>query len=275
MARQNISIGSAANDGTGDTLRQAAQKINETLVEVYQMLGGDSDVLSLQISLADSAVVFEGSTADDYETRLAAQNPTADRLVQIPNTSGMIVVDTHTQTLTNKALTSPAITTPSITTSINDTNGNESIKLTATSSAVNEITVINAATGNDPVIKASGQSNRNLHLKGNSTTGAVLVERFALDNVDNGSSSTLLLTAAHVYLSGTTPASVSVPNGSVEGQLLTVSNRKGSTVTLAPTTSNIAGVTTNISLEDNESVMLLWDGTSEWFIMGGYGYAVS
>ena len=29
MTRQNIGIGSAANDGTGDTLRAAGQKINE------------------------------------------------------------------------------------------------------------------------------------------------------------------------------------------------------------------------------------------------------
>lgn len=273
MARQDISTGSAANDGTGDTLRQAAQKINETFVEIYQFLSNDdSNSLPTRISLNDSAVVFNNGT---FDTILKHAGSSSNRTITLPNADGNVVLDTSTQTLTNKTLTSPVITTPRITTSINDTNGNESIKLTATGSAVNEITVINAATGNDPVIKASGQSNRNLHLKGNSTTGAVLVERFALDNVDNGSSSTLLLTAAHVYLSGTTPASVGVPDGSVEGQLLTVSNRKGSTVTLTPTSSNIAGVTTNISLEDNESVMLLWDGSSEWFIMGGYGYAVS
>ena len=69
MARQNISTGSAANDGTGDTLRQAAQKINENFVEVYQRLGGDSDTLSTQISIEDSAISFEGSSPDGNETR--------------------------------------------------------------------------------------------------------------------------------------------------------------------------------------------------------------
>ena len=34
MTRQNISIGSAANDGTGDTLRQAGTKINANFVEI-------------------------------------------------------------------------------------------------------------------------------------------------------------------------------------------------------------------------------------------------
>ena len=64
--------------------------------------------------------------------------------------SGNVSTD-GTQTLTNKTLTSPKIGT-----SILDTNGNELFKLTATSSAVNEITYNNAATGNKPTFTASG-----------------------------------------------------------------------------------------------------------------------
>ena len=56
-----------------------------------------------------------------------------------------------TDTLTNKTLTSPKIGTK-----IDDTNGNELVNLTATSSAVNEFTIANAATGNNPSIAASG-----------------------------------------------------------------------------------------------------------------------
>jgi len=66
---------------------------------------------------------------------------------------------TGTQTLTNKTLTSPAIGT-----SILDTNGNELALLTATSSAVNEITLANAATGNGPIISATGETNVDLNL---------------------------------------------------------------------------------------------------------------
>ena len=66
---------------------------------------------------------------------------------------------TGTQTLTNKTLTSPKIGT-----NILDTNGNELINLTATSSAVNEITLANAATGNAPTITASGETNVSLNL---------------------------------------------------------------------------------------------------------------
>ena len=62
---------------------------------------------------------------------------------------------TGTQTLTNKTLTSPTITDPIIN-KINDSNGNEEIIFTATGSAVNELTIANAATGNNPNITASG-----------------------------------------------------------------------------------------------------------------------
>jgi hypothetical protein len=66
---------------------------------------------------------------------------------------------TGTQTLTNKTLTSPAIGTK-----ISDTNGNELINLTATSSAVNEFTIANAATGNGPVLSATGETNVDINL---------------------------------------------------------------------------------------------------------------
>tara|TARA_R100000353_G_scaffold91575_2_gene67486 strand:+ start:2091 stop:3308 length:1218 start_codon:yes stop_codon:yes gene_type:complete len=65
---------------------------------------------------------------------------------------------TGTETLTNKTLESPKIDT-----GLFDTNGNESIKFTATGSAVNEITVTNAAASGDPAISATG-SDTNIDL---------------------------------------------------------------------------------------------------------------
>ena len=67
---------------------------------------------------------------------------------------------TGTQTLTNKTLTAPKIGT-----SILDTNGNELFLLTATGSAVNQLTYANAAAGNAPSFTASGgDSNISINL---------------------------------------------------------------------------------------------------------------
>jgi hypothetical protein len=112
MARQNIGIGTSANDGTGDTLRIAGEKINENFVELYVKLGGDSNALAPRINFTVGSVMFEGSTLDDFETELSVINPTADRTVYIPNASGTLLMDSASQTLTNKTLTSPVITTP-------------------------------------------------------------------------------------------------------------------------------------------------------------------
>ena len=71
---------------------------------------------------------------------------------------------TGTQTLTNKTLTSPAIGTK-----ISDTNGNELLNLTATSSAVNELTYANGATGDPATFTASGETNVGITLAAKGT----------------------------------------------------------------------------------------------------------
>ena len=108
---------------------------------------------------------------------------------------------TGTQTLTNKTLTSPKIGT-----SILDTNGAELFKLTATSSAVNEITYNNAATGNKPTLTASGDDSNigiSIQPKG---TGTITIDALTFPAAD-GSSGQILQTNGSGVLSFTTPSS--------------------------------------------------------------------
>jgi len=42
MSKQTINVGTASDDGTGDTLRAAFVKVNENFTEVYNEIGGDS-----------------------------------------------------------------------------------------------------------------------------------------------------------------------------------------------------------------------------------------
>ena len=103
----------------------------------FKYASGSGDSFTFSATDKGDAIVF--ATAND------GTNPDIDTLP-----AGDVTL-TGTQTLTNKTLTSPKIGT-----SILDTNGNELFKLTATSSAVNEITYNNAATGNKPTLTASG-----------------------------------------------------------------------------------------------------------------------
>ena len=62
------------------------------------------------LTLTDASIVFEGATADAFETTLTVTDPTADRIVTIPDATTTLVGTDTTQTLTNKTLTSPTIT---------------------------------------------------------------------------------------------------------------------------------------------------------------------
>lgn len=88
-------------------------------------------------------------------------------------TTGTLATLAATETFTNKTLTSPRIGT-----AILDTNGNELATLTATGSAVNEISITNAATGSGPTIGVSGgdtNPNLNINAKG---TGRVVIKGY-------------------------------------------------------------------------------------------------
>ena len=69
--------------------------------------GNLSDITA--VGILTTAVVFEGTTANDHELTLAAGDPTSDITISFPDAAGTLVVDTATQTLTNKTLTSPHV----------------------------------------------------------------------------------------------------------------------------------------------------------------------
>ena len=64
---------------------------------------GTMDITGTVLSGA-SPLVFEGATADDYETTLAVTDPTADRTVTMPNATDTIIGRATTDTLTNKTV---------------------------------------------------------------------------------------------------------------------------------------------------------------------------
>ena len=108
MARQNIGIGTVADDGTGDTLRTAGQKINQNFQELYGRFG-DSTAIGDKIIIASGGIVFEGAVDDINETSLIPVEPTADRTVYVPDANGTLITDSASQTMINKTLTAPII----------------------------------------------------------------------------------------------------------------------------------------------------------------------
>ena len=56
-----------------------------------------------------SGIVFEGATADAFETTLTVVDPTSDRTITLPNVTGTVAILDAAQTLSNKTLTSDTL----------------------------------------------------------------------------------------------------------------------------------------------------------------------
>jgi hypothetical protein len=118
--------------------------------KTYTLQNATSGAFTLALNQVGGASVIFG--AADKTTKLVYLNGTDAVDLEVVNL-------TAPQTLTNKTLTTPTLTSPVIN-EIDDSNGNEQIIFTATASAVNEVTVANAATGNDPTFTASSSKRK-------------------------------------------------------------------------------------------------------------------
>lgn len=147
----SISSGAATvplNSVTGYTNGDVVVLVVEpTSLTAKQAFTGVVDTAGVQIT---SVVWTEGTNQTHASGATVVDYATATHISMM--TKGLLVSMNEDGTM----ITSLPLTTPKITTSINDSGGNEVIKTPATASAVNEITVTNAASGNNPRISATG-----------------------------------------------------------------------------------------------------------------------
>jgi hypothetical protein len=126
---------------TGTITGNQTVTIPDTIEKTYIISNGTTGAFTVEFKTVSGTGVTFGTT---------------DKSTKILFADGTNIVDTGTvsltgvQTLTNKTLTAPILD------EINDSNGNEEIIFTTTASAVNEITIANAATGNSPNISVTG-----------------------------------------------------------------------------------------------------------------------
>jgi len=126
---------------------------------------------------------------------------------------------TGTQTLTNKTLTSPVIGTK-----ISDTNGNELINLTATSSAINEFTIANAASGSGPTLSATGETNVGINIKPKGSGETIIGS--------GGANATLTSSGAHDLILDT--------NSGTNSGTITITDAANGDITIAPNGTGVA-----------------------------------
>ena len=155
---------------------------------VFKYVSGSGD----SITLAPGAVKMVYATAND------GTNPDIDD-------TGFITASS-TDTLTNKTLTAPKIADGGF---IADANGAEQIIFQTTGSAVNELEVTNAATGNPPILGASGETNVSLHIKPKGTGETIIGTGAAAATLTSSGAHDLVLDTN----SGTNSGTITITDG--------------------------------------------------------------
>ena len=82
-------------DSTVATLTGTQTFTNKTLTSPTLNSPTITNVTATNLSLTDSSIIFEGASADDFETTLTVVDPTADRTITIPNESGTLITSTN------------------------------------------------------------------------------------------------------------------------------------------------------------------------------------
>ena len=137
----------ASSITTSSTLEQFRQQFNSLVDDVSGLESGtqtfttttttESNIVTLNIQ-EDGKIVFEGATADAFETTLTVVDPTADRTISLPNSTGTVVV-TSDGTVTTDLVSD---TTPQLGGNL-DINGNDIVSVSNA-----DIDIVPNGTGN-------------------------------------------------------------------------------------------------------------------------------
>jgi hypothetical protein len=157
------------------------------------------------LTLGDGNIVFEGATANAFETTLTVVDPTADRTVSIPDATTTLVGTDTTQTLTNKTLTSPTIT------------GTGAIAGTFTGNLTGNVTGSSGSTTGNAATATALATARTFQL-----TGDVEASGVTFDGTGNVSLTTVIGTGAIV--NADINASAAIDKTKISGTAVTVAD---------------------------------------------------
>ena len=106
------------------------------------------------LAVSDSSIVFEGATADDYETTLTITDPTADRTITFPNATGTVALAENVAALSGATFTG-AISGTSLTLSGDLTINGTTTTINSTTLSVDDKNIV-LADGNTSDASADG-----------------------------------------------------------------------------------------------------------------------
>ena len=159
ITMQQFGLGDVVDDTTpqlGGNLDMNGQDIVTTSNADLELAPNGTGHVTVKGNDNQGAIQFNcENNSHGQQIKAAPHSESASNILTIPSSGGnsTLVSLASTATLTNKTLTAPKIVDAGF---IADANGNEQIIFQTTASAVNELEVTNAATGNNPGLAASG-----------------------------------------------------------------------------------------------------------------------
>jgi hypothetical protein len=258
---------------TGDTFALAIDPETSS-EEIVYVTAVSSDTLT--ISRGQAGTGTAGVSGIAHNTGATVQHVfTGNDAQRFEDGVNASITETSASTLSNKTLTAPKFVNGGF---IADANGNEEIKFTTTASAVNELTVTNAATTGTPSIAATGgDTNISLNLvpKGTGTVQAnavpLALARLGL-NAQTGTTYTLVAADLNkvVTLTNANPITLTVPNAIFSaGDQIHLAQLGAGQVTVASDGTSVIQPSTTLKLTAQYSAASLICTSSNNFLLVG------
>jgi hypothetical protein len=281
MAKQTINIGSIPNDGTGSTLREGGDLINDNFNEIYTAIGDGTTLTSgtfLTTSNTETVSNKTFNTTNTFPTLSITADDSSAQSISLGGsilftggsgittsisgneitfeTDGSIVTETSSDTLTNKTINAPDNTITNISNSnlsgsagITNANlANSTVSIVADDSSAQSISLGGS-------ILFTGGSGITTSISGNeitfSTDGSVVTE----------SSSDVL---TNKTINGPDNTLTNIANGSLANSTITLGS---DTLNLGDTTTTITG----LSLDGTGTIDLTGSGSKARFNFAGFG----
>lgn len=210
------------------------------------------------LSLTDSSIIFEGSSADDYETTLTVTNPTADRTLTLPNATGTIALTSDITTAINGVATSFTVAGDSGS-SQTITSGSDTLTIaggTGLSSVAGSTDTVTINLDNTAVTAGSyGSSTESGTFTVDAQGRLTSASSTAIRTASTSQTGLASFDSADFAVSS---GAVTIKSGGVDNSQLANSTITlgSSTLTLGATTTSVAGLTEvqvdNINLNGNE-----------------------
>ena len=193
-------IGDIADIVSASGFIASSTDIVESIVAVNSEL---PEITTDAFVFPSGSMIFEGATADAFETTFAITDPTADRTFTFPDVTSSVLVREATQTLTNKTLTTPTITSGVFNTAVSgtavldeDNMASDSATKVATQQSI--VAYADSIIGTLPVNTDSG----NISIGTGSET-LTIAGGTGIDSVGSGNSLTLNIDSTVATLVGT------------------------------------------------------------------------